>query len=119
MTVCCGSSKSTEQTSQGSVNTISVEEFAKIIGKKNVRLIDVRTPKEYAEGHIAGAENIDVKAPDFTERIKDVNGKVAVYCRSGKRSLMAAEQLAVQGCKVYNLDGGILAWQKAGRTMVN
>ncbi|MBR4177502.1 MAG: rhodanese-like domain-containing protein [Bacteroidales bacterium] len=118
MAVCCGSSKSTEQTSQGSVTTINVEEFAKIIGKKNVRLIDVRTPKEYAEGHLAGAENIDVKAADFAERIKDVKGKVAVYCRSGKRSLMAAEQLSAKGCTVYNLDGGIMAWQKAGKPVV-
>lgn len=97
------------------VKTVGVEEFAEIIAQKNVRLIDVRTPKEYAEGHIAGAENIDVKAADFAERIKDIKGEVAVYCRSGKRSMMAAEQLAKQGCTVYNLDGGILAWQKAGK----
>ena len=113
MAVCCGNSKSTEQAPKDSIKTINVEEFAKTIGKKGVRLIDVRTPKEYAEGHIKGAENIDVKSADFVERIKNVKGKVAVYCRSGKRSLMAAEQLSAQGCTVYNLDGGILAWQKA------
>ena len=99
----------------GKITTVGVEEFAKIMAQKDVRLIDVRTPKEYAEGHLAGAEMIDVKAADFAERIKGINGTVAVYCRSGKRSLMAAEQLAKQGCTVYNLDGGILAWQKAGK----
>ena len=124
-----------EQTAQNklaTVTTVGVEEFAEIMAQKDVRLIDVRTLNEYAEGHLAGAENIDVKAADFAQHIKDItpdreevfgtaNGntdeivKVAVYCRSGKRSLMAAEQLAKQGCTVYNLDGGILAWQKAGK----
>ncbi len=106
----CGNEKNNE-----AVKTVGVEEFAKVMAQKEVRLIDVRTPKEYAEGHLAGAENIDVKAADFAERIKDIKGTVAVYCRSGKRSLTAAEQLVNQGCTVYNLDGGILAWQKAGK----
>ena len=105
----CGNGKNHE-----AVKTVGVEDFASAMTQKDVRLIDVRTPKEYSEGHLAGAENIDVKAPDFAERIKDIKGTVAVYCRGGKRSLTAAKQLAGQGCTVYNLDGGILAWQKAG-----
>lgn len=117
----CGNGKNKE-----AVKTVSVDEFAAItlssdltgtspkLGEELVRLIDVRTPKEYAEGHLEGAENIDVKAPDFAERIKNIEGTVAVYCRGGKRSLKAAEQLAANGCTVYNLDGGIMAWQKAG-----
>ena len=103
----CGSGQKTD--------TLGVEEFASVAGQKDVRLIDVRTAEEYAEGHLAGAENIDVKATDFAERIKGVEGKVAVYCRGGRRSLKAAEQLAANGCTVYNLDGGIIAWQKAGK----
>ena len=110
MAVGCGGA----QNKQAAITTVGVEEFAEIMAQKDVRLIDVRTPKEYAEGHIMGAEMIDVKSADFAERIKGINGTVAVYCRSGKRSMMAAEQLAKQGCTVYNLDGGILAWQKAG-----
>ena len=106
----CGNAKNNE-----TVKTIGVEEFVSVMAQKDVRLIDVRTTKEYAEGHLTGAENIDVKAADFAERIKDIKGTVAVYCRSGRRSLMAAEQLAKQGCTVYNLDGGILAWKKAGK----
>lgn len=102
----CGSDQKTD--------TLGVEEFASVTGQKEVRLIDVRTAAEYAEGHLAGAENIDVKDTLFAERIKGVEGKVAVYCRGGRRSLKAAEMLADQGCTVYNLDGGILAWQKVG-----
>jgi L-ascorbate metabolism protein UlaG (beta-lactamase superfamily)/rhodanese-related sulfurtransferase len=97
------------------IKTVGTDEFAEVTTQKDVRLIDVRTPEEYAEGHLAGAENIDVKAADFAERIKGIEGSVAVYCRGGKRSLMAAAQLAANGCTVYNLDGGILAWQKAGK----
>ncbi|MBP5516024.1 MAG: rhodanese-like domain-containing protein [Bacteroidales bacterium] len=107
----CGNGKSNNL-----IKTVGVEEFASIIAQEDVRLIDVRTPKEYAEGHIAGAENIDVKADDFAERIKDIKGTVAVYCRGGKRSLKAAEKFASQGCTAYNLDGGIHAWQKAGKS---
>ena len=110
MAAGCGNAQNKQ-----AVKTVGVQEFAEIMAQPDVRLIDVRTPKEYAEGHLAGAENIDVKASDFAERIKGIAGTVAVYCRSGKRSLMAAEQLVKQGCTVYNLDGGILAWQKAGK----
>ncbi len=98
------------------IKTVGADEFAEVTTEKDVRLIDVRTSEEYAEGHLAGAENIDVKASDFSERIKGIEGTVAVYCRGGKRSMMAAAQLAANGCTVYNLDGGILAWQKAGKT---
>lgn len=97
------------------VKTLGVEEFAKMAAQKDVRLIDVRTPEEYAEGHLFGAENIDVKDSNFAQRVESIEGEVAVYCRSGKRSLMAAEQLASKGCTVYNLDGGIMAWMKAGK----
>ena len=103
------------QYKQAAIKTVNVEEFAEMMAQNDVLPIDVRTPKEYAEGHLAGAAMIDVKAADFAQRIKGIKGTVAVYCRSGKRSLMAAEQLAGQDCTVYNLDGGILAWQKAGK----
>ncbi len=96
------------------IKTVNTDEFAEVTTQKDVRLIDVRTPEEYATGHLQGAENINVKAADFAERIKGIEGKVAVYCRGGRRSLVAAEQLAANGCTVYNLDDGILAWQKAG-----
>ena len=111
LATCCGNANSIQKP----ITSIGVEDFEYISALPDVRLIDVRTPKEYAGGHISGAENIDVKAADFAERIKDIKGTVAVYCRSGKRSLNAAKQLAELGFKVYDLTGGILAWQKAGK----
>lgn len=113
MSIGCGM-----QSASGTVATLSVDEFAQIIVQKGVTLVDVRTPKEFAEGHIAGALNIDVKANDFRERVKSIHGKVAVYCLGGVRSMSAAKVLSAQGCSVYNLDGGIKAWQKAGRPTV-
>ena len=114
LTAGCGNAQSSNANQQA-IKTVGVADFAKTIEQKHVRLIDVRTAKEYAEGHIAGAELIDVRAADFAKRTIGIKGTVAVFCRSGKRSLMAAELLAKQGCTVYNLDGGILAWQKAGK----
>ena len=64
-------------------------------------LLDVRTPKEYAAGHLAGAENVDVMAPDFQERIAAMSlpasGPVYLYCRSGNRSGQAAAVLQRMG----------------------
>ena len=114
----CGSTQQSQQPAKGTIATLTVDEFAKVVKQKKVRLVDVRTPSEYAEEHLVGAENIDVKAADFAEKIKPLKGKVAVYCRSGKRSLAAANQLAAQGCTVYNLDGGIMAWKKAGQATI-
>ena len=51
---------------------------------------------------------------DFDEKTKDITGAVVVYCRSGRRSREAGLKLAGDNCLVLNMDGGILAWQKAG-----
>ncbi len=118
MAACNNGRKHTDQSARGVVMTVSVEEFAKVIARDDVRLIDVRTAQEFAEGHLQGAENIDVKASNFDELTKDVDGTVAVYCRGGRRSLNAANQLAAQGCTVYDLDGGITAWKQAGKKII-
>lgn len=88
------------------------EEFAKTISDKTIQLIDVRTPEEYALGHIPGACNMDVNADGFARKITtlDKQKPVAVYCRSGKRSKIAARELASMGFKVYELDSGMINW---------
>lgn len=103
-----------EQSRGGSIITVDATIFSEVAFLDGVLLIDVRTPEEYAEGHIRGAVNIDVKADDFDESIKDLEGNVAVYCRGGKRSLDAAVKLAGNGCRVYNLEGGIKEWKEMG-----
>ena len=73
-------------------------------------VIDVRTPTEYAAGHIAGAKNIDVEAADFGSRIAalDKGAPYLVYCHSGRRSGLAATQMASAGFTDI-VDGGAMA----------
>ncbi len=80
-------------------------------------VIDVRTPAEYAAGHIDGAVNIDIASSDFAAQIGALDPKkpYAVYCQSGNRSGVATTQMVNEGfTSVTDLDGGILAWKSAG-----
>lgn len=97
---------------QSDFKSVDIKEFKIEIAKADVQLVDVRTVKEYSEGHIPGAMNIDVNAPDFEEKIKVLDKKenVAIYCRSGRRSKMAANKLAAAGYKVIELNTGFLSW---------
>ncbi|QNL50416.1 redoxin domain-containing protein [Olivibacter sp. SDN3] len=81
---------------------------------QNGQLIDVRTEEEFAQGHLAGAKNINYNSNDFKERISDLdrNAPVFVYCLGGGRSNATAEELAGMGfTQVYDLKGGIMAWK--------
>ena len=121
MAMGCSSSKKTEQTEdikpQDRITILHVNDFEELVHKGTLRIIDVRTRNEYAEGHIAGAENVDINQPDFIERLR-LKDDVAVYCRSGKRSQKAAMMIAEQGYNVYDLGGGIMAWRQAGKPTV-
>ena len=99
------------------VKTINTNESAEMIKKnlknKNFVILDVRTPEEYAEGHLANATNVDFKATDFAEKVSklDKSKTYLVYCRAGHRSASAAEIMKTQAFQtIYNLDGGITQW---------
>ena len=88
-------------------------EFAAIIADTAVQLVDVRTPAEFAAGHIPEAKNIDVRGDNFDREAKATLSKerpVAVYCRSGARSKTAARRLAAMGYRVYELNTGFMNW---------
>ena len=73
-------------------------------------VVDVRTPEEFAAGHLAGAVNIDVTAPDAADRFAalDPEATYAVYCRSGNRSRTALQLMAAAGiANAFGLEGGI------------
>ena len=79
-------------------------------------LLDVRTPQEYAEGHIAGAVNVpyDQLATRLAEVPKDKD--VVLYCRSGRRAGIAADVLAANGyTRLSHLEGDMIAWTEKGR----
>lgn len=93
--------------------SVDADEFEKIIHSGGMQLVDVRRVDEYAAGHIPGAVLIDVTRDDFLERAiatLDRGKPVAVYCRSGKRSAVAARLLVKNGYRVVNLRGGWLEW---------
>ena len=82
--------------------------------EKGYTIIDVRTPEEYAEGHIQGALNINVKSESFVTEIENLSKSdtLLVYCRSGRRSLYAAQVMVSFGFqKIYDLEGGFLNWE--------
>ena len=107
--------------SSSAVSTVNAQDFATTISDSNVVILDVRTPGEYAEGHIDGAINIDVESGTFESAIAglDKSATYAVYCRSGRRSAIATDSMASLGfAKLYNLDGGTGAWMSAGQQLV-
>ena len=104
------------------ISSVSADVFSEDIKSGDVQLVDVRTAEEFGAGHIGGAINIDVQSPDFQERVGKELKKdktVYVYCRSGRRSLAAAEILADHGFKVVNLKGGIIEWSEDGKPVVS
>lgn len=101
--------------------SLTVQQFVDNIMYDSVMVVDVRTQKEYATGHIDGAVNV-VWGQTFDAEVQKANlpkeKVLAVYCRSGKRSKMAASRLVALGYRVIDLNEGILGWQKAGRPIV-
>lgn len=80
-------------------------------------LLDVRTPKEYSEGHLDDAHQLDylnTEAFDAGISKLDKSRTYYIYCRSGKRSHGACLKMKKQGFKVYDMEGGILNWTKLG-----
>lgn len=120
--VACGAPKQEEAAQQPvaeiKIENFNVEQFGELIKDTTVVLLDVRTPQEFAQGCIEGAMNIDVKDSLFIQNVQaaiPAGAKVAVYCRSGRRSMAAAEQMLEKGYLPVNLEGGILAWQEAAK----
>lgn len=98
---------------KGKIKTITVEQFQKKVkGSGTIQLVDVRTPKEFADGHLEGAANYNVLDSTLYRNISNLNRRKAVfvYCKSGARSMRAAEQLKAAGFKVFNMEGGITNW---------
>jgi phage shock protein E len=84
------------------------------------QLVDVRMPKEYADGHIEGAKNLHIYDNDFAQRLDslDKDETVYVYCKAGARSAEAVALMERKGFKhIVELEGGLDAWDEAGKTV--
>lgn len=83
----------------------------------NIRgiLVDVRSPEEYAEGHLPNALNINWYDDDFLQQLESLDKKktLYLYCKKGGRSSKASELLQANGFKTVNLLGGYDSWQAA------
>jgi phage shock protein E len=84
------------------------EAVALLADRDDLTVIDVRTPEEHAEGHVAGTELIDAQSPDLADRLDalDPDQAYLVYCRSGNRSAAVVAQMAERGfVEVYDAGG--------------
>jgi rhodanese-related sulfurtransferase len=101
---------------------LGVSEFSTKVAEAGVITLDVRTPIEFAEGHIEGARLIDFHSGNFENEIAalDKNATYAVYCRSGNRSGQAVKVMQDAGfTNVFNMNGGVIDWANAGLPLVN
>nr|WP_293488338.1 rhodanese-like domain-containing protein [Prevotella sp.] len=101
-----------------SIDTLAPQAFIKQAKADTTAIIlDVRTPGEYKEEHLAGARQLDfLNTSVFDAGIKQLDNTHTyyVYCRSGKRSHNACIKMKKQGLKVFDMEGGILNWKKLG-----
>ena len=107
--------------SGGSVENVSADQFLSASAESGTVVVDVRTAGEYAAGHVDGAINVDVESPDFGTQIAALpkDTQYAVYCRSGRRSTLATDQMAEAGfTSLVNLQGGVADLQAAGAPIV-
>lgn len=101
--------------------SVSARTFGQEIKAPDAQILDVRDSTEYADGHIAGATNINIASGNFlndAQKVLDKKKPVYVYCRSGRRSRDAADRLSREGYKAVNLNGGIIEWKSEGLPVV-
>lgn len=114
-------SSATTTEKNGESFTVAPGVFKDKMEKEPGTVLDVRTPGEVAEGTIPGAVVIDINDADFESRVNELDRTkpVYVYCKAGGRSAQATEiMMKNKFSKVYNLDGGIMAWMDEGFNVV-
>jgi rhodanese-related sulfurtransferase len=97
---------------------LTVDEFARLAEDKQIGILDVRTAKEFDDGHLLGAIHLDVNAVDFEQRAAALDKRKVylVHCASGVRSARACEKLVRLDFRtLYNLPGRFKVWVKAGK----
>lgn len=96
------------------INEVTADELESVV-QGGARLIDVREPGEYDEGHVPGAILVPLATvPDRLDAF-DADGVTYVICRSGARSMKACQIAADEGLEVVNVAGGTLGWIASGR----
>jgi len=102
---------------KANVCEITVAEAKEILDQGGYLFLDCREPKEYKMGHVPGSINIPRGLMEFkvAKTVPNREENIVIYCKSGGRGCLAACTLCRMGYKnVKNMDGGWLAWEKAG-----
>ncbi len=111
---CCSKNK------KASFKNVSIDKLEVLVNGNNVKLIDVRRPSEFNNGHIENAINFDYYDVSFNENFDDLDKSdpIILYCKSGRRSSKSAIKLVKKGFKhVYNLEGGFENWIFKGKAI--
>jgi rhodanese-related sulfurtransferase len=97
------------------VRAVSPAEATRLLNHENAIMIDMRSDKDYRDGHIVNAVHVPDGKGEFPATLnKHRERPVIVYCQRGQQSTAICNRLSKQGFEsVYNLQGGVLAWQKA------
>jgi rhodanese-related sulfurtransferase len=97
------------------VKAVSPGEATRLLNHENAIMIDMRSDKDYREGHIVNAVNMPDSKGEVPATLNKYRERpVIVYCQRGQQSTAVCNRLSKQGfVSVYNLQGGVLAWQKA------
>ena len=106
---------------EGVTAVSAVQAQAALAADPEIQVLDIRTPAEFAEGHIRGAQNIDFLGADFTQRLEqlDPDATYLVYCRSGNRSAQAMKVFGRLGfTRILHMSRGIRDWQGQGLPLV-
>jgi len=113
----------TDSQPAANIRDVSIAEASALIasegaGEAGVTVLDVRRPEEFADGHIAGAVNVNVMADDFVDQLADLDpdARYVLHCKSGARSAKALEVLKQRGfTNVAHMNEGFDGWQAAGQ----
>ena len=98
--------------SSDSYQDVTIDEAKDLIDTGTVEVLDVRTPEEFAAGHIPGAKLVPLQVLDSMLSELDKDQKYVVVCRSGNRSTEASGILAESGFKnIFNMNGGMNEWK--------
>lgn len=103
------------QENQAFIKNVNTQTFKELVDTGKGIILDVRTPEEIEQGHIANASTINFYDEKFVAKINLIpkDKEVYVYCKAGGRSSQAAQILKQNGFnKIYNLDGGFMQWEK-------
>ncbi len=107
------------------INNVDVNTARDLVTQdETVIVLDVRTPEEYAIGHIEGALNINIAEADFSKRVSklDRDKTYIIHCSANVKNGRSAKSLEIMSSfgfdKLLNMEGGIIAWEQSGYPIV-